>query len=163
MSLSGNARSSMRMRYLLVGSLALNLAFVGAAGAVAFQRSTTVPLQPVIGINHTVAQRMDVIIANLPADDAKVMRAVLRVDAAKLVAAEAQMRLSRETVRTKLRADPYDPAAVRVALTEASTARDHFFQLLEDVIADATAQMSPAGRATLADWPVRHRNTVVTQ
>jgi uncharacterized membrane protein len=163
MSFSANAKSSARMRYLLLGSLALNLAFVGAAGAVAYQRSSTVPLQPVIGIKYGAAQWMDRIVANLPANDAKVMRAVLRADAAQLAAAEAQLRLSRETVRSKLRAEPYDPAAVRQALAETSAARDHFFQLLHDAIASATAQMSPAGREMLADWPLRRRNAVVMQ
>lgn len=163
MSLSASANSAARMRYLLAGSLVLNLAFVGAAGAMAIQHSTTVPLEPVIGIKHTVAQRMDLMVSQLPADDAKVMRTVLRADATQLAEAEVQVRLSRETVRTKLRAEPYDPAAVREALSEASAARDHFFQLLEDVIANATAQMSPAGRQTLADWPVRRREAVVTQ
>lgn len=161
--MSLNAKSSVRMRYLLIGSLALNLAFVGAAGAVAIQRSSTVPLRPVIGINHTMAQRMDLIIATLPADDARIMRAVLRAHASQLAAAEAQVRLSREAVRSKMRAEPYDPVAMREALAEASTARDHFFQLLEDDIASATAQMSPVGRATLADWPDRRRDPVVTQ
>jgi uncharacterized membrane protein len=151
------------MRYLLLGSLALNLAFVGAAGAVAFAHSSTVPLQPVMGIKHSVAQRMDFIIASLPPNDAKVMRTVLRADAPQLVAAEAELRLSRETVRSKLRAEPYDPMAVRTALAETTAARDHFFQLLHDAIASATMQMSPAGRQTLADWPVRRRTAVVTQ
>jgi uncharacterized membrane protein len=151
------------MRYLLVGSLALNLVFVGAVGAVAFQHSSEVPLQPVIGIKHTMAQRMELLVASLPASDAKVMRAVLREDAAQLAAAEAQLRLSREAVRSKMRAEPYDPSAVREALAETSAARDHFFQLLHDAIASATAQMSPVGRQTLADWPVRRRNVVVTQ
>jgi uncharacterized membrane protein len=163
MSFSGNAKSYAYMRYLLLGSLALNLAFVGAAGAVAFRHSSQVPLQPVIGMNHGIAQRMDRIVANLPADDAKIMRAVLRADAMQLAAAEAQVRMSQETVRSKLRAEPYDPAAVREALAQTSAARDHFFQLVEDVIASATAQMSPAGRETLADWSVRRRNAVVTQ
>lgn len=163
MSLSANAKSSAHVRYLLVGSLALNLAFVGAAGAVAYRHVSAVPMQPVIGLNHSVTQRMDQMVAILPADDAKVMRAVLRTDAAQLAAAETQMRVSHETLRNKLRAEPYDPAAVREALAETSAARDRFFQLLEDVITSATAQMSLAGRQTLANWPPRPRTALVTQ
>jgi uncharacterized membrane protein len=165
MSLSAKAKSFASMRYLLLGSLALNLALVGAAGAVAFEHSSakSVPLQPVIGLKHTIAQRMDRIIRILPPDDAKVMRAVLRADAKQLVAAEAQVRLSQETVRSRLRAEPFDPAAVRQALAETSAAHDHFLELVHNVIASATTQMSPAGRETLADWPTRRRNVVVTQ
>lgn len=163
MSLSVNAKSAAGARYLLLGSLALNIVFVGAAGAVALQHSTPVPLQPVVGIKHSMAQRLNLVIASLPASDARVMRTALRADAKKLAAAEVELRLSREAVRNTLRAEPFDPAAVRQALAETSAARDHFFQLLQDALASATAQMSPAGRQTLADWPIRRGNAVLTQ
>ncbi|HTV38467.1 MAG TPA: periplasmic heavy metal sensor [Xanthobacteraceae bacterium] len=165
MSLSANAKNPARMRYLLVGSLALNFALVGAAGSVAYERTSAnpVPLQPVIGIKHTIGQRMDLMVASLPPSDAKVMRAVLRADASQLAAAETQLRLSQETVRSSLRAEPFNPAAVRQALAETDAARDRFFQLVHNVIASATVQMSPEGRQTIADWPVRRRNAVVTQ
>jgi len=163
MSLSENVKSVISTRYLLPASLALNLVFVGAAGAVALRHSSPAPLQPVVGIKHSVSQRLDLVITSLPADDARIMRAVLRADAVKLAQAEAELRLSQEAVRNTLRAEPYDPAAVRQALSETSTARDHFFQVLHEALASATAKMSIAGRQTLADWPIKRGNVVLTQ
>ncbi len=163
MSLSANAKSSGRARYLLLGSLMLNLVFAGAAGAVALQHARAVPLQPVVGIKHGMAQRLDRIAASLPANDAGVMRTELRADAVKLAAAETEVRLSQEAVRDKLRAEPFDPAAVRAAMAETSAAREHFYQVLHDALATATTKMSDAGRKRLADWPTRRANAVVTQ
>jgi uncharacterized membrane protein len=163
MSISANAGSAGRTRYLLLGSLALNLFFIGAGGAVALQHSSSPPLQPVVGIRNNMAQRLDAVIASLPADDAKIMRAELKTDAAQLAQAETDLRLAKETVRSKLRAEPYDPAAGRKALAQTSVARERFFQVLHDAVASATAKMSPAGRQALADWPVGHRNVVVAR
>jgi uncharacterized membrane protein len=163
MSLSGDAKSSSRGRYLLLGSLMLNLAFVGAAGAVALQRASAVPLQPVVGIKHGIDHRFARIAASLPENDAKIMRAEFRAEAVKLAAAETQVRLSEVAVRDSLRAQPFDPAAVRTAMAETSAARDQFSQLVHDAVATATAKMSPAGRETLADWPTRRRKAVITQ
>lgn len=86
-----------------------------------------------------------------------------RAEAVKLAEAEAQVRLSEETVRDSLRAQPFDPAAVRSAMAETTSARDSFYQLVHNVVAAATTQMSPAGRETLADWPQRRDRAVITQ
>jgi uncharacterized membrane protein len=165
MSLGPKAESSGRARYLLLGSLTLNLIFAGAAGAMAVQHSTApTPLQPVVGIKHGFEQHFDRIAATLPPDDARIMRSEFRAEAVKLAAAQAQIRLSQEAVRNSLRAQPFDPAAVRTAMAETNAARDDFFQLVHDVVAAATTKMSPAGRETLADWPQRRdKTTVITQ
>lgn len=166
MSVLPKAESSGRTRYLLLGSLTLNLIFVGAAGAVALQHSNTpAPLQPVVGIKHGVEQRFNRIAASLPPDDAKIIRAEFHAEAVKLATAEVQIRLSEEAVRDSLRAEPFDPAAVRTAMAETSAARDHFYQLVHNVVASATTKMSAAGREMLADWPERRSKDkiVITQ
>lgn len=165
MSLSLKAESPSRARYLLLGSLTLNLLFAGAAGAVALQRSSApAPLQRVVGMEHgSIEHRFERIMAILPPDDAKIMRSEFRADAVKLAAAEAQIRVSEQAVRDCLRAQPFDPAAVRLAMAETSQARDHLFELVHDALATATEKMSPAGRQTLADWPQRRSRTVITQ
>lgn len=162
MLLSANANSS-RVRYLLLGSLTLNLLFAGAAGAVAVQRSTAVPLQPVVGIRHSIAHRIDRIAASLPANDAMIMRAEFHAEAAKLAVAEADVRLSEQAVRDDLRAQPFDAAAVRAAMAQSSAARDRVYQLVHEAVATATVKMSPDGRKTLAEWPARPHRTVITQ
>lgn len=165
MSLCAYIRLAGRARYLLLGSLALNLVFVGAAGAMALQRAYAVPLQPVLGLRQRgVEHHFDRLLARLPAHDAAIMRAMLHADAVKLASAEAQVRLSQVAVRDSLRAQPFDPAAVRTAMAETSLAHDHLVQLVHNALATATAEMSPAGRQTIADWPEQQsQQKVITQ
>jgi uncharacterized membrane protein len=164
MSLAPKAESSGYMRYLLLGSLTLNLIFVGAATAMAVQHSATrAPLQPVVGIKHSFEQHFNRIAASLPPGDARIMREEFRTEAVKLATAQAQIRLAQEAVRDSLRAQPFDPDAVRTAMAETSAARNDFYQLVHDVVAAATTKMSAAGRETLADWPQPHNKIVITQ
>jgi uncharacterized membrane protein len=164
MSLAPKAESSGRARYLLLGSLTLNLIFVGAAGAMAVQHSSAAaPLQPIAGINHGYEHHFNRIAASLPPGDAMIMREEFRAEAVKLAAAQAQIRLSQEAVRDSLRAQPFDPAAVRMAMAETSAARNDFFQLVHNMVAAATTKMSPTGREMLADWPQHRAKTVITQ
>jgi uncharacterized membrane protein len=152
--------------YLLVASLALNLALAGVAGAMALHHThkAPAPLKPVAGMQHGIESHLDRIAASLPPSDAQILREEVNAEAVKLATAEAEIRLSKEAVRDSLRADPFDPRAVRAAMAETSTARDHLFRLLHNAFAVATARMSAAGRQRLADWPAnRHDSTVVTQ
>jgi uncharacterized membrane protein len=157
-------KAAARVRYLLLGSLTLNLVLVGAAGAVALQHSSSAAApKPIVGIKRGIESHLNQIAASLPADDARIMRAAVRADAVKLAAAETEVRLSEEAVRNSLRAEPFDPAAVRNAMAETNQARDRFFQLVHNAVATATARMSPDGRKALADWPAKRVSPVVTQ
>lgn len=158
MSVMPNTEGGARLRWLLLGSIALNLFFMGAAGAVAFRYSSPVPLTTVARIDHSLAGRLDRIAASLPAADAGIMRAQLRGDAIKVAAAQADLRLSREAVRRSLRAQPFDAGAMRTAMAESRTARENFDQVLHDMIASAAAKMSVVGRDKLADWPTQRDN-----
>ena len=57
-----------------------------------------------------------------------------------------------QAIRDSLRAQPFDPAAVRAAMAQSSQAKDRFVELVHETVAGATAKMSPAGRQALADW-----------
>jgi uncharacterized membrane protein len=142
-----------RLRWLLLGSLALNLLFVGAAGAVAFRYSSPVPLTTIAHIDHTLTGRLDRIAISLPDADADILRAQVAEDAAKIAAAQADLRLSQEDVRKSLRADPFDADAMRTAMAENRNARANFDVTLHDMLASAAAKMSVVGRDKLADWP----------
>ena len=130
-----------------------NLIFAGAAGASFIRHSGAVSLEPVTHMSRGAENRLDRIATTLPEPDAQIMRSFIRAEAAKVVAAQANLRLSQEDLRTSLRAEPFNPAAVRAAMAETSAARDNFDQVLQDVIASAAAKMSQAGRSKLADWP----------
>jgi uncharacterized membrane protein len=148
-------------RWLLLGSLALNLLFVGAAGAVAFRYSGSVPLTTVARLNRGAADRLDQLAATLPPADAQIMRAELQADAEDIAAARADVRLSQEDLRNSLRADPFDAEAMRAAMAQDRAAHEKFELVLHDVIASAAAKMSVVGRNKLADWqPARRRKTV---
>jgi uncharacterized membrane protein len=152
-----------RVRWLLLGSLALNLFFVGAAGAVAFRYSSPVPLATIARIDHGLASRLDRIAASLPGNDAQLMRAQLVADAEKVATAQADLRLSQDDVRKSLRAEPFDPNAMRNAMAANHAARENFDQVLHDMIASAAAKMSVVGRNKLADWPAARESTQPVQ
>ena len=153
MSVSPLAFTVGRMRWLLLGSLTLNLIFAGAATMSFTRHSAAVPLEPVSHLTRGAETRLDRMATTLPEPDAQIMRSFIRAQAAKVVAAQANLRLSQEDLRTSLRAEPFNPAAVRAAMAQTSAARDNFDQVLQDVIASAAAKMSPMGRSKLADWP----------
>ena len=165
MSLLPKLDGAGRVRWLFVTSLVLNVFFVGAAGAVAFRYggAGTVPLSNVAQINRDVANRLNEIAASLPGADAEVMRSELRANAEKVASAQADLRLSREELRNSLRAEPFDPSAMRTAMAANRTARDNFDQVLHDMIAAAAAKMSVVGRNKLADWPPARGNSTKTQ
>jgi uncharacterized membrane protein len=153
MSVLPNVEGAVRVRWLLFVSLALNLFFVGAAGAVAFRYASPVPLATVARIDHSPASRLDHLAASLPANDAELLRTQLRADAIKVASAQADVRLSQEEVRNSLRAEPFDPSALHAAMAANHTARENFDQVLHDTIGTAAAKMSVVGRNKLADWP----------
>jgi uncharacterized membrane protein len=139
MSVSPQAFTNSRMRWLLLGSLTLNLIFAGAAAASLTRHSAAVPLEPVTHMNRGAADRLDRIATTLPEPDAQIMRRFIRAEAVKVVAAQANLRLSQEDLRSSLRSEPFNPAAVRAAMAQTSAARDNYDQVLQDVIASAAA------------------------
>jgi len=147
-----------RARWLLLGSLALNLFFVGAAGAVAYRYTGPAPLENVSRIEHSLASRLDRIAASLPVTDAKIMRSELRAEEVKVATAQADLRLSQDEVRNSLRAEPFDPDAVRTAMADNRAARENFDVILHDMIASAAVRMSVVGRNKLAEWPAAREN-----
>jgi uncharacterized membrane protein len=147
-----------RLRWLLLGSLALNLFFAGAAGAVAFRYSSPVPLATISRIDHSLVGRLDRIAASLPPADGELLRVQLREDAEKLAAAQADLRLSQDEVRKSLRAEPFDSDAMHAAMSENRTAHENYDQVLHDMVATAATKMSIVGRTKLADWPAERDN-----
>jgi uncharacterized membrane protein len=166
MSVSPQTFGTGRTRWLLLGSLTLNLIFAGAAAVSLTRHSSAVPLEPVTHMSRGAEHRLDRIATTLPEPDAQIMRSFIRAQAAKVVAAQADLRVSQDDLRTSLRAQPFNPAAVRAAMAETSAARDNYDQVLQDVIASAAAKMSPEGRSKLADWPPprpQHGDPVISQ
>ncbi|MGA9951582.1 MAG: periplasmic heavy metal sensor [Xanthobacteraceae bacterium] len=152
-----------RVHWLLLGSLALNLFFVGAAGAVAYRYTGPVPLTQVTRIDHNLVGRLDRVADSLPPADGDVMREQLREDAVKISTAQADLRLSQDDVRRSLRAEPFDAEAMRNAMTENHAAHERFDQVIHDMLAAAAGKMSVVGRNKLADWPAQRANARLVQ
>lgn len=137
-------------RTLLVLSIALNLFFVGVACAFAVRQYAWKPPVPA-EIDRTPNGRIERVAASLPKPDGDILRAVFRARAVEVDAAYDHFRLTSEHIRVALRAEPYDYDAALRAMIDARTARRPFEQGMQEVIATAAGQMSPAGRSRLAE------------
>ena len=135
-------------RLLLVGSLALNLFFVGAAIALAMQQ----PPAPAAPLDRSPAARIDRLAATLPGPDAKVLYAQFQAAEPTIENDRAASRRAQEVVRQTLKAETFDPAATDAALSALRDARRAVWRTLHGALLKAATEMSPEGRARLADW-----------
>jgi uncharacterized membrane protein len=133
-------------RRLLFGSLALNLFFIGVTAALLVRAPPAPP-------DRNVGARIERLAASLPQADGDKLRADFRTERAAVNAARLNYDKARDGIRAVLRAEPFDAAAMRDAMSKARAARQDFDQVLQGVIAKAAGEMSPAGRQKLADWP----------
>jgi len=149
MPLSGMRGSG---RWLLLGSLALNLFFVGIAVAMAIRAPTPT------GWDRDVFVRASRIAATLPPADATVLRQQIASAHDAIEAAQRDYRASQDTIRGTLRQEPFAVANMRDAMAKTRAARQNFDQIIQGAFATAAAEMSPAGRHALADWPPRRKS-----
>src|SRR2546430_12806475 len=107
MTMATEDRSSRR---LLVGSLALNLFFIGTIGALAV-RHYVMPAQPAATERpRTAAARIERLAAPLPAADAEKLRAAFRAREAAAEGARDALHRPPEHLPAALRAQPFDAA-----------------------------------------------------
>ena len=139
-------------RWLLPGSLALNLFFVGVAVAMAI-RTPAVPTW-----NRDVFVRIERIAATLPPADADLLRGEANADKQKLENAQSQYFNARQGIHAALRSDTFSVDDMRTAMARTRAARQSFDQILQGIFADAAAKMSHAGRLALADWPPNRKS-----
>ncbi len=135
-------------RWLLLGSLALNLFFIGAAIALAIR-----PPAPAPAWDRDVFVRIERIAASLPLDDAVILRGQIAANRDGIESAQAKHRSAQNIIREVLRAEPFDANALQAAMANTRAARQAFDQAVQGVFAGSAAQMSQSGRQALADWP----------
>ncbi|WP_029004453.1 periplasmic heavy metal sensor [Azorhizobium doebereinerae] len=141
-------------RLLLVVSLALNLFFLGAAVALVIHKSgrpgpMSAERNPA---DRSPAARIDRLAATLPPQDAKEVQAQFTAVEATVEAGRRASREAQEAVRRALKAEPFDPAAADTALNALRDARRSIWAALHGAVMKAAVNMSPEGRARLADW-----------
>jgi uncharacterized membrane protein len=134
-------------RWLLLGSLALNLFFFGVAVAMAVRA----PAPP--AYDRNVFVRVERLAATLPPADADLLRGQIQANRGIIEDAQTKYRTAQDEIRLALRREPFDAAAMRAAMTQTRAARQNFDQVIQGVFAGAASQMSSAGRQALADWP----------
>ncbi len=137
-------------RLLLVASLALNLFFVGAAVSIAIQQSR-VPVADA-PLDRSPAARIDRLAATLPGPDAKLVYAQFQAAEPAIEAGRLASRAAQEKVRRILKTEPFDIGAADDALSSLRDARRAVWLTLHAALVRAAADMSPEGRARLADW-----------
>jgi len=140
-------------RWLLLGSLALNLFFIGTIGALAV-RHYVMPAQPAATERpRTAAARIERLAAPLPAADAEKLRAAFRARETAAESARDALNRAFDRANAALRTQPFDPAQLRAALGEIRAARPGYEQVMQDIYLAAATAMSAEGRAKLADGP----------
>jgi uncharacterized membrane protein len=138
-----------RRRWALAFSVGLNL-FLAALLIAHLLRGPAAEAPP------TPAERIDRLAASLPQPDGDRLRAAMHAASGRITAELDDFRAAQDRVRAALRADPFDAAALRQAMQEARDRHATMGASVQEVIAAAAAEMSPAGRAGLAAWPGKH-------
>jgi uncharacterized membrane protein len=134
-------------RWLLLGSLALNLFFVGVALAIAIRAPAPPPRW-----DPNVFVRVERLSATLPPADADLLRGAIRANHAAIDDAQNKYHAARDRIHAALREELFKVEDLRAAMVETRAARQAYDQVIQRVFADIAANMSPAGRRAVADW-----------
>ena len=136
-------------RWLLLGSLALNLFFIGL-GIAQWVRGPEV-------LDRSPAARVERLAAALPAGDAEKLRIEYSTKSGAFDDNRRVFESAREAVRAALRREPFDADAMRAAMAQMRSARQNFDQVLQGVITDAAGKMSADGRRKMAAYSPPNR------
>jgi uncharacterized membrane protein len=134
-------------RWLLLGSLALNLFFIGIALAMAIRAPAPPPRW-----DPNVFVRVERIATTLPPADADILRGAMQANHAAIDTAQTKYHAARDHIHATLREDPFKIEDLRAAMAESRATRQAYDQVIQAVFADAAAKMSPAGRQAVANW-----------
>ena len=137
-------------RWLLLGSLALNLFFIGIAIAMAVRPAPTMR-----NWDRDIFVRTERLAEGLPKDDGAILIAQMNANRATIETTQKQYRAAQEAIRDSFRKEPFDPGAMQAAMSETRAARQAFDTAVQNAFANAATRMSQAGRIALADWRSR--------
>ena len=138
-------------RWLLLGSLALNLFFVGVAVALVVRAPAPTAW------DRNVFVRVEHIADTLPPADADQLRGQINANRQLIDDAQRQYHSAQDEIHETLRHEPFDVNAMRAAMAKTRSARQAFDQVIQGVFAFSASQMAPAGRKALANWPPRRK------
>jgi uncharacterized membrane protein len=138
---------TMGSRWLLLGSLALNLFFVGVAVAMTIRAPAPAPRW-----DPDVFVRIERLSATLPPGDADILRGAYQANHDRIAGAQAAYQDGRRSIHEILRQDPFKIEDLRDAMAKTRTARQAVDQAVQSVFADTVVKLSPAARHAIADW-----------
>jgi uncharacterized membrane protein len=133
------SRQDSSSRWLL-GSLALNLFFVGVAIAIA----VWVPAPSYW--DRDVFVRVELLATALSPTDANILRSQISANRAVIEDTQTANDKARDHIHEVLRQEPFDVEALRGAMAKTRTAQQAFEQTTQNVFASVAAKISPAGR-----------------
>jgi len=134
-------------RWLLLGSLALNLFFIGVAIAMAIRAPAPSYW------DRNVFVRVERLAATLPPADADILRSQISANRPTIEETQNTYHAAQDNIHEVLRREPFDVEAMRAAMAKTRMARQAFDQTIQGVFAGIAASISPAGRQALANWP----------
>ncbi len=132
-------------RWLLLGSLALNLFFVGVAIAIAVRPTPPPRWDPDVFV------RVERVAATLPQADADILRGAMQAKHDAIANAQNKYQAARERIHETLRQDPFKIEDLRAAMTQARAARQVYDQTIQGVFADIADKLSLTARRLIAD------------
>ena len=135
-------------RVALILSLALNLLLAGVVGVWAVRPMFRGPPPPP-EFGHVI-ERMAHRLNNA---DAAILKRAYDEHRDEMNRLTGDVRDARQKVRRALQTDPFDPAALKVAMDEVRAARSTVEEAIQDVMRSGAAAMSTEGRHTLARGP----------
>jgi uncharacterized membrane protein len=134
-------------RWLLLGSLALNLFFIGIAVAMALRGPPPPPRW-----SPDVFVRIDRLADALPPADGKTLRGAFADHHAAIETAQNSYHAARAAIHQTLREDPFKVEDLRAAMAKTRSARQDFDQVIQGVFADVAPRLSATARHEIADW-----------
>jgi uncharacterized membrane protein len=134
-------------RWLLLGSLALNLFFIGFAVAMALRGPPPPPRW-----SPDVFVRVDRLADTLPPADGKLLRGAFADHHAAIETAQNNYHAIRATIHQILRQDPFKVEDLRAAMAKTRAARQDFDRVIQGVFADVVPRLSSTARHEIADW-----------
>lgn len=137
-------------RWLLLGSLALNLFFIGIAIAMAVR-----PAPSARTWERDIFIRTERLAESLPKADGALLVAQMNANRDTIESTQKQYRAAQNAIRESIRKEPFDESTMRAAMSETRAARQAFDVAVQNTFANAATQMSQAGRVALADWRSR--------
>ena len=134
-------------RWLLLGSLALNLFFVGVAIAMVVRAPAPSYW------DRNVFVRIERLAATLPPGDADILRSEVNANRPAIESAQTAYHTAQDHIHEVLRQEPFDIEVMRAAMTKTRAARLTSDQTVQGVFAAIASKISPAGRQAMANWP----------